>query len=128
VFLALDEEFCEAISGPSILRMYPAARTFQPAYHDYLMNKIYEASSKVKPYLDQHHSLLWMRSKFLEEIKCEHNTNNVAEVWNNWVKDIKDFPIAELADILRTKFMELYAKRRKIGEKLAGHSILPIVV
>ena len=29
------------------------------------------------------------------------------------VKDIEDFPIATLADTMRTKFMELYAKRRK---------------
>jgi hypothetical protein len=67
-----------------------------------------------------------MRSKFKEEIKCDHITNNVSEVWNNWIKDIKDLPIAELADTLRSKFMELYAKRRKIGEKFEGHTMLRI--
>jgi hypothetical protein len=69
-----------------------------------------------------------MRSKFIEEIKCDHITNNVAEVWNRWVKDVKDLPIADLADTLRSKFMELHAKRRKIGEKFEGHVMLPIVV
>jgi len=44
------------------------------------------------------------------------------------VKEIKDLPIAELADTLRSKFKELYAKRRKIGEKLEGYVMLPIVV
>ena len=44
------------------------------------------------------------------------------------MKEIKDLPIAELADTLRSKFMELYAKRRKIGEKLEGYVMLPIVV
>ena len=69
-----------------------------------------------------------MRSKFSEEIKCDHIANNAAEVWNIWVKDIKDLPVAELADTLRSKVMELYARRRKIGEKLQGHTMLPIVV
>ena len=80
------------------------------------------------PWLKANHKLKWMRSKFSETIKCDHITNNVAEVWNNWVKDIKDLPIADLADTLRSKFMELYARRRRIGEKFEGHVMLPIVV
>ena len=52
----------------------------------------------------------------------------MAEVWNNWVKDIKDLPITDIADSLRSKFMVLYAKRRRIGEKFAGHIMLPVVV
>jgi hypothetical protein len=92
------------------------------------MNKIYAASKAVKPYLDKDHYLIWMRSRFSEEIKVDHSTNNVAEVWNNWVKEIKDLPIAELADTLRTKFMELFAKRRRIGNKFDGHVMLHIVV
>jgi len=72
------------------------------------------------------HKLKWMSSKFLEAIKCDHITNNVAEVSNNWVMDIKDLPIADLADTLRSKFMELYARRR-IGDKFEGHVMLPIV-
>jgi hypothetical protein len=92
------------------------------------MNKIYAASKVVRPYLDKDHYLIWMRSRFLEEIKVDHITNNVAEVWNNWVKEIKDLPIAELVDTLRTKFMELFAKRSRIGEKFDGHVMLPIVV
>ena len=57
-----------------------------------------------------------MRSKFSEQIKCDHITNNVVEVWNMWVKGIKDLPVAELAGTLRSKFTERYAKRKKIGE------------
>jgi len=71
--------------------------------------------------------LKWTRIKFSEHIKCDHITSNVAEVWNNWVKDIKDLPIADLADTLRSKFMELYARRR-IGEKFECHIMFPIVV
>ncbi|WVZ92109.1 hypothetical protein U9M48_038198 [Paspalum notatum var. saurae] len=109
-------------------RMYPAARTFQPQYHQYLMNKLDEIDKEVKPWLDTNHSLLWMRSRFQEEIKCDYIKNNVAEVWNKWVKELKDLPIADLADSLRSKFMELYARRRRIGEKFEGHIMLLAVV
>jgi hypothetical protein len=107
--------------------MYPAARTFQPDYHEYLMNKMYATNKNVEPWLKTNHKLKWMRSKFSKHIKCDHITSNVAEVWNNWVKDIKDLPIADLADTLRSKFMELYARRR-ICEKFEGHIMLTIVV
>ncbi|KAL1555142.1 hypothetical protein AAHA92_15619 [Salvia divinorum] len=50
------------------------------------------------------------------------------EVWNNRMMDLKDLPIAELVDRLRSRFMELYAKREDIGERLEGQTILPIVV
>ena len=43
------------------------------------------------------------------------------------MKDIKDLPIADLADTLRSKFMEPYARRR-IGEKFKRHVMLAIVV
>lgn len=91
------------------------------------MNKIYEAEPAVKEYLKKNHKAFWSRSKFSEEIKCDFITNNLAESWNKWVKDIKDLPICELADTLRTKFMQLYAKRRRIGERLEG-IMLPAVV
>ena len=77
------KNFVKKFRGPAYGRMYPTARTFQPEYHEYLMNKIYEASSDVKPWLEEHHSLKWSRSKFSEEIKCDHITNNLAESWNN---------------------------------------------
>jgi transposase-like protein len=103
----LMKNFVKRFQGPAFGRMYLAARTFQPDYHEYLMNKIYAANAKVKPWLEKNHKLMWMRSKFLEEIKCDRITNNVAKVWNMWVKDIKDLPIANLADTLRSKIMGL---------------------
>jgi len=127
-FVHLMKNFIKHFQGLAFGRMYPAARTCQPEYHEYLMQKMYAANEKLKPYLDENHSLLWSRSKFKEEIKCDHITNNVAEVWNNWVKNIKDLPIIELADTLRGKFVELYAKRRRIGAKFEGHTMVPIVV
>jgi len=127
-FIHLMKNFRKRFQGPAFGRMYPAARTFQPQYYEYLMAKIYAADARVQPCLQEFHNKKWMRSKFIEEVKCDHITNNVAEVWNMWVKDIKDLPIANLADTLRSKFMELYAKRRKIGEKFGEHVMLPIIV
>lgn len=123
-FSHLKKNFSKRFNGPKYDRIYPAARTYQPEYHEYLMKKIYEANKKVKPFFDQHHKLKWM-SKFSEH-KCEHIANNLAEVWNRWV-EIKDLPVAELADTLRAKFMELYARRRKIGEKFQGRIMLQAV-
>ncbi|XP_047942757.1 uncharacterized protein LOC125189528 [Salvia hispanica] len=127
-FIHLMKKFSKRFQGPIFGHMYPAARTFCPIYHEKLMHKMYEANDRVQPFLETYHNLFWIRSKFSEDIKCDYITNNIAEVWNNWVKDLKDLPIAELVDSLRSKFMELYARRRDIGERLEGHTMLPIVV
>jgi hypothetical protein len=49
------------------------------------------------------------------------------EVFNNWIKDQKDLPVCDLADKIREKLMDLYHRRRKIGEKLKG-KVLPSVL
>ncbi|KAF0900919.1 hypothetical protein E2562_036922 [Oryza meyeriana var. granulata] len=67
----------------------------------------------VKPYLETNHNLLWMRSKFSEEIKGDFITNNLAESWNKWMKDMKDLPVA---DGIRSKKMDLLSRRRKIDK------------
>ncbi|XP_040382680.1 probable leucine-rich repeat receptor-like protein kinase At1g35710 [Oryza brachyantha] len=87
---------------------------------------VHEDAEDVKPYLETYHNLLWTRSKFSEEIKCDFITNNLAESWNKWIKDMKDRPVVELADGIRSKTMDLLMRRRKIGEKLDG-VMLPIV-
>jgi hypothetical protein len=47
-------------------------------------------------------------------------TNNIAESFNNWIKDIKDLPVCELVDKIREKIMELFHRRRRIGWMLQG--------
>jgi hypothetical protein len=61
------------------------------------------------------------------EIKCDYITNNLVEVFNNWIKDWKDLPVVELADKLREMVMVPWVKRRKISERLSG-KILPAVI
>ena len=68
-----------------------------------------------------------MRSAFNPEIKCDYITNNLAECFNNWIKDWKDLPVVELADKIREMLMVLWRKRRQIGQKFNGR-ILPTVI
>ena len=94
------------------------------------MAKVADASDRVIPWLRKHHSMVWMRCKFREEIKCDYITNNLAESWNSWIKDIKDLPVAELADTLRSRIMQLYHRRRKLGDRFPDGEgcMLPAVV
>ncbi|KAM0880995.1 hypothetical protein ACQ4PT_033212 [Festuca glaucescens] len=77
-------------------------------------------SVKVAPYLLEYHNLLWMRCAFNPDIKCDSITNNLAETFNSWIRDIKDLPIAQLADKLTEKIMVLFKKRRAMGVRLQG--------
>jgi hypothetical protein len=49
------------------------------------------------------------------------------ESFNNWIKDTKDLPICELADKLRGKIMDLFHRRRRIGQMFEG-KIVPRVL
>ena len=101
------QNFIKRYSGDTFGRMYPAARAYRTAVFDHHMEKILEADSEVGMYLAQYHHLLWMRCAFNPAIKCDYITNNIAEVFNNWVKDYKDLPVIELADKIREMIMVL---------------------
>ena len=107
--------------------MYPAARSYREEVHQYFFKSVVEASPAVLVWLQAHHYKLWMRSAFNPTIKCDYITNNLVESFNNWIKDWKDLPVVELADKIREKTMVLWAKRRKISERLSG-KILPAVI
>jgi hypothetical protein len=91
------------------------------------MDKIHVENSDFVVYLERHHNLLWMRSAFNPEIKCDYINNNLAETVNNWVKDSKDLPVHILMDTIRGMLMRLIKVRRDIGDRLRGH-ILPAVI
>jgi hypothetical protein len=106
--------------------MYPAARAYRKEVYD-----MYIANMKQNPtiadWLDKFHSLLWYRSAFNPSIKCDYVTNNIAEVFNNWIKDYKDLPVCDLADKIRLMIMQLFYKRTRIGRRLEG-KILPSII
>jgi hypothetical protein len=86
--------------------MYPTGRAYRKDVHDYYMNHVY-AIPKTKLYLDTYHSLKWYKSRFNPVINCDYVTNNIAKVCNNWIKNIKDLQVSELADKVRKKIMVL---------------------
>jgi hypothetical protein len=51
----------------------------------------------------------------------------MVESSNNWIKDIKDLPVCELADKLREKIMELFHHRRRIGRMFEGKILPPVL-
>jgi hypothetical protein len=85
------------------------------------------AIGSVSKWLKDNHKLLWYRSGFNSAIKCDYITNNITEVFNNWIKDYKDLPICELADKIRVMIMDPFFRRRRVGERLNG-KILPSIL
>ena len=106
---------------------WPAARAYTEEKYKRLMAKVVVGSTDILPWLNEHHKLLWARSKFSTDIKCDYINNNLAECWNAWIKHLKDLPLDSLADAIRIKTMVLFEKRRKISLALTG-VILPAVI
>lgn len=90
------------------------------------MDQVIAATPSVEAWLNEHHKLLWVRSKFSPEIKCEYINNNLVECWNAWIKEHKDLPVDALADAIREKTVILFEKRR-VSRALKG-VILPVNV
>jgi hypothetical protein len=91
------------------------------------MTPIINGTPEVWKWLTTYHKLKWMRCGFNPEIKCDYFTNNIAEVFNNWIRDYKDLHVVDLADKIRETILILWDKRRRIGERLHGR-ILPAVM
>jgi len=79
-------------------------------------------------WLQANHKLLWYRCDFNPEIKCDYITSNIAESFNNWIRDHKDLPVADLADKNREMIMVLWNKRRIIANRLLEGRILPAIM
>jgi aryl carrier-like protein len=106
--------------------MYPAARAYRKEVYDMYIANV-KQNPAIADWLDKFHSLLWYRSAFNPSNKCDYVTNNIAEVFNNWIKDYKDLLVCDLADKIRLMIMQLFHKRRRIGRRLEG-KILPSII
>lgn len=113
-FRHMWHNFQKYFHGDVFGRLWPAARAYRTEEYQHHMKKVFEASEKVYPYLRDYHNLL------NPEIKSDYINNNLAKCFNNWVRDIKDLPIVQLADKIRDMIMELFRKRRMIGERFEG--------
>jgi hypothetical protein len=105
--------------------MYPASRTYKGEVYEYHRANVL-AINDVASWLKEYRSGLWYRSGFNSIIKYDCITNNISEVFNNWIKDHKDLPICDLADKIRVMLLELFF-RRQIVDKLTG-KILPSIL
>jgi transposase-like protein len=85
-FRHLMNNFVKRFGGDIFSKMYPTARAYRKEVSQYFFNQVVEASPDAKDWLDKNHKLLWRRSEFNPEIKCDYITNNLAEVFNNWIK------------------------------------------
>jgi transposase-like protein len=59
--------------------MWPAARAYTPHKFKYFFDKVVDVSPDVLDWLKKHHNLLWARSKFNLDIKCDYINNNLTE-------------------------------------------------
>ncbi|XP_062186725.1 uncharacterized protein LOC133890338 [Phragmites australis] len=124
-FRHLMENFIKRYSGGE--HMFPAARAYKKEVFEQHMSTVLSSNPDVFQWIKNWHSLKWMRCAFNPVIKCDYVTNNVDESSNNWIRDIKDLLVIELANKLREMIMVLWHKRRRIGERLI-RKILPVVL
>jgi hypothetical protein len=123
-FRHLMQNYVKRYAG--VEHMYPATRAYKKVIHEHHLAQV-RWNPEVAHWLDTYHSLLWYRSGFNPDIKCDYVTNNIAESFNNWIKDFKDLPVCEIADKIQEKIMELFHRRRRVGQRFQGR-ILPAVL
>jgi hypothetical protein len=89
--------------------MYLTARAYRREVHEQHKANVVGIDGFV-PWMKLNHPLLWYRSGFKTDIKCDYITNNITEVFNNWVKDHKELTICELVDKIRVKIIGLFSR------------------
>jgi hypothetical protein len=119
--------FKKKFKGDILDNMWPAAWTYEVEKHESFIAAIEAASPEAIAYLRQHHDRVWTRSKFSPIAKVEYVSNNLAEVFNNWIREKKQLAIVELLDTYREMVMLMRGKRRELADKLQG-TILPSVI
>jgi len=90
--------------------LWPASLTYSLKKHNYHVSQMYR-KPKVKPYMDEKHTKIWMRSKFNELCKVDYVNNNLAESFNAWVRKIKDLHVVDLLDRIRVMIMAKFELR-----------------
>jgi MULE transposase domain len=107
--------------------MWPAAKAYTTQKCQSYLDNITAESPQAIEYLKNHHSNIWCKSKFSELMKCDYLTNNIAECFNSWIKDLKELHLVDLVDQIRHRIMVKFRERKMVGERLNG-VILPSVM
>jgi hypothetical protein len=80
--------------------MYPATHAYRGEVYAHHMTNVAFIPGVI-PWMKEYHKLTCYMSGFNQAIKCDYITNNIVEVFNNWIKDYKDLPVCELVDKIR---------------------------
>ena len=87
------------------------------SWNPYMFEKHYQMMAEKKPeamkYLQENHKKLWTRSQFSTLSKVDYITNNLAEAFNKWVKDIKSQNLDDLLDTIRQMLLIKWNNRKK---------------
>jgi transposase-like protein len=119
--------FKKKFKGDILDNMWPAAWTYEAEKHESLMAEIEAASPEAIAYLRKQHNRVWTRRKFSSITKLEYVSTNLAEVFNNWIREKKQLAVVELIDKYRKMVMQMRGKMRMVAYGLQG-TILPSVV
>jgi transposase-like protein len=119
--------FKKKFKGDILDNMWPATWTYEAQKHESFIAAIEAANPDAIAFLKKNHDRVWTTSKFSSISKVEYVSNNLAEVFNNWIREKKQLAIVELVDTYREMVMLMRGKRREVANKLQG-TILPSVV
>ena len=101
------------------------------SWNPYMFEKHYQMMAEKNPeamkYLQENHKKLWTRSQFSTLSKVDYITNNLAEAFNKWVKDIKSQNLDDLLDTIRHMLLIKWNNRKKVAQTFQG-KILPHIV
>ena len=101
------------------------------SWNTYMFDKHIHAMAAENPaailYLQENHTKLWTRSQYSTVPKIDYVTNNLAESFNNWIKNEKVMHLDDLMDSIRQKVLIKWNLRKKIAQKMEG-KILPHII
>jgi len=101
------------------------------SWNTYLFRKHWDRMAAAKPeamvYLQQNHTKLWTRSQYSTLSKVDYVTNNLAESFNNWIKNEKSRHLDDLMDTIRQKILIKWNHRKKLARSMHGKILEHIV-
>ncbi|BAH92440.1 Os03g0845100 [Oryza sativa Japonica Group] len=93
--------------------LWPAAYAWSPYFYEKHMAAMEEAKPEAVAYLRKYHKRLWSRSQFSTVCKVDYVTNNLAESFNNLVKDWKALHLYDFLERIRRWLLIALRKEAK---------------
>ncbi|XP_074265545.1 uncharacterized protein LOC141587984 [Silene latifolia] len=121
----LYSNFKEKYGGPVYHNLFwRAANTTSVHIFNKAMEEIRKKSRQAAEYLlgvPQQ----WSKHHFEREVVCDHNTSNFVESFNALINELREKPVLQLMEGIRTDFMQKHSERREVAEKLGRHDLTP---